>query len=96
MTGPVGAVAPAGPVTYHGERVASQGVNMANDSKPETADTVRALVALRGLGRTFSLYPDIVTAAFDRGSRPIGSFPVTFTATTDPANRFAADPEAGE
>jgi hypothetical protein len=69
---------------------------MANDSKPETADTVRALVALRGLGRTFSLYPDIVTSAFERGSRPIGSFPATFTATTEPASRFAADPEAGE
>jgi hypothetical protein len=69
---------------------------MANDSKPEIADTVRALVALRGLGRTFSLYPDIVTSAFERGSRPIGSFPAKFTPTTDPANRFAADPEAGE
>jgi len=57
---------------------------------------VRVLCEMRGLGRALALFPDIVTTAFARGRRAIGSFPETFAATTEPASRFAADPESAE
>jgi hypothetical protein len=73
---------------------ASQGIIM-TDSHPENADTLRAIAALRGLGRALALFPDTVATAFERGRRPIGSFPDNFSPLTEPASRFAAEPETG-
>ena len=69
---------------------------MSEDAKGADSEFVRVLCEMRGLGRALALFPDIVTAAFARGRRPIGSFPETFAATTEPASRFAADPEPAE
>jgi hypothetical protein len=68
---------------------------MTDDTTPN-AEQMRILAGLRGLGRTFEKFPDAVAAAFVRGRRPIGSFPEKFSAVTEPASRFSADPERGE
>ena len=68
---------------------------MTDDTAPN-ADQMRFIAQLRGLGPTFGKFPDAVTTAFVRGGRPIGSFPDTFSPVTEPAGRFAADPEHGE
>jgi hypothetical protein len=68
---------------------------MPDDTAPN-ADQMCLLAELRGLGRTFEKFPDVVTTAFVRGRRPIGSFPEKFSPVTEPAARFAADPESGE
>jgi hypothetical protein len=75
---------------------ASQGVSMSEDAKAADIEFVRAQCEMRGLGRAFALFPEIVTGAFTRGRRPIAALPQTFTATTEPASRFAADPEPAE
>jgi hypothetical protein len=67
---------------------------MSKDSNAESAETIRAIAERRGLGRALALDPGLVAAAFERGRRPIGSFPKEFSALTEPASRFAA--EAGE
>jgi len=71
---------------------------MSTDSKTAvpSAEAVRAIAELRGLSRTYAMYPDNVTAAFERGRRPIGSFPDNFSPLTEPAGRFAAEPGTGE
>jgi hypothetical protein len=69
---------------------------MSNDSRPPSADILRALVEMRGLGQAFALYPDLVATAFERGRRPIGSFPEGFSPLTEPAGRFTALPEKAE
>jgi hypothetical protein len=66
------------------------------DTKAETAEFIRALVEMRGLGRTFALYPDVVAAAFERGRRPIGAFPTAVSPLTEPASRFSAVPGTEE
>jgi len=68
---------------------------MSADSKTAgpSAETVRLVAELRGLGRVHALSPDIVATAFERGRRPIGSFPKNFSPTTEPASRFT--PKAG-
>jgi hypothetical protein len=68
---------------------------MSSDSKPDTppADIMRALVEMRGLDRTYEKFPETVRAAFERGRRPIGSFPENFSPLTEPASRFAPEPE---
>jgi hypothetical protein len=71
---------------------------MSADSKtagPST-ETVRAIVELRGLERVQALSPDLVATAFERGRRPIGSFPKNFSPLTEPANRFAVKAETSE
>jgi hypothetical protein len=88
-------VASAVPVNYHAARPAPQEVKMTDDTAPN-ADQMRLLAELRGLGRTLEKFPDAVTTAFVRGRRPIGSFPEKFSPVTEPAGRFAADPERGE
>jgi hypothetical protein len=60
------------------------------------AEILEALIEMRGLGRTYACYPDIVTAAFERGRRPIGSFPENFSALTEPASRFVVRTENPE
>jgi hypothetical protein len=68
---------------------------MTDDTAPN-AEQMRFLAELRGLGRTFEKFPDTVTTAFVRGRRPIGSLPDQFSPVTEPADRFAPDPERGE
>ena len=65
-------------------------------SKNPSAEILEALIEMRGLGRTYARYPDIVTAAFERGRRPIGSFPESFSALTEPASRFVVRTEKPE
>jgi len=65
-------------------------------SKNPSAEILAALIEMRGLGRTYARYPDIVTAAFERGRRPIGSFPENFSPLTEPASRFVARTEKSE
>jgi hypothetical protein len=89
-------VAPAFAVNYHVETVATQGVIMSENDKARADDNLRAVVEMRGLGRAFALYPDIVATAFERGRRPIGSFPEKFSPLTEPAFRFVAVPEESE
>jgi hypothetical protein len=71
---------------------------MSKDGKAEnpSAEILHALVEMRGLGRAYARYPDIVTTAFERGRRPIGSFPENFSALTEPAGRFVAPTEKSE
>jgi hypothetical protein len=68
---------------------------MTDDTAPN-AEHMRLLAELRGLGRTFEKFPDVVTTAFMRGRRPIGSLPEKFSAVTEPAGRFSAQAEYGE
>ena len=65
---------------------------MTKDSNVESADSLRAIAELRGLGRAWTLDPDLVAAAFKRGRQPISSFLKAFSALTGPANRFEAEP----
>jgi len=65
-------------------------------SKNPSAEILEALIEMRGLGRTYARYPDIVKAAFERGRRPIGSFPENFSALTEPASRFVVRTEKPE
>jgi hypothetical protein len=65
-------------------------------SKNPSAEILEALIEMRGLGRTYARYPDIVTAAFERGRRPIGSFPENFSPLTEPASRFVVRTEKPE
>jgi hypothetical protein len=62
----------------------------------ETPEILRALVEMHGLGRAHALFPDIVATAFERGRRPIGSFPENFSPLTEPASRFTAKPGPAE
>jgi len=88
-------MAPAIPVNYHGPWPAPQEVNMSDDTAPN-ADQMRLLAELRGLGRTFEKFPDMVTTAFVRGRRPISSLPEKYAPVTEPAGRFSAQAEYGE
>jgi len=65
-------------------------------SKNPSAEILEALIEMRGLGRTYARYPDIVTAAFERGRRPIGSFPENFSPLTEPASLFTVRTEKSE
>ena len=67
---------------------------MTDDTAPD-AEQMRFIAELHGLGRTYAKFPDTVTTAFARGRRRIGSFPEKFAPLTEPAGRFAADPEDG-
>ena len=69
---------------------------MSKEGEAVPTDFMRALTELRGLRRAHALFPELVTAAFVRGRRPIGAFPENFSATTEPAGRFSAVPEADE
>src|SRR5262249_27656071 len=73
-----------------------QGVIMSKDTDTPPADVMSALIEMRGLKRTYELYPEIVATAFERGRRPIASFPQKFSAVTEPAGRFTALPGSDE
>lgn len=68
---------------------------MSKDVEAES-EFMRALTELRGLRRAYALFPELVTAAFVRGRRPIGALPQTFSPATEPAGRFSAVPESDE
>ena len=68
---------------------------MTDDTAPN-AEQMRFIAELHGLGRTYAKYPDVLTTAFVRGRRRISSLPDTYSPVTEPASRFAADPERGE
>jgi hypothetical protein len=67
---------------------------MSDEAKAESteAEWMRRLVAARGLGRTFAMYPEIVTAAFARASLCMSTLPASMSPVTEPAPRF--DPAA--
>jgi hypothetical protein len=67
---------------------------MSKDSNAESAEAIRAIAELRGLGRALALDPGLVAGAFERGRRPIGSLPEALSPLTEPASRFQA--ETGE
>jgi hypothetical protein len=68
---------------------------MSDDTAPN-AEQMRFIAELHGLGRTLEKFPEAVTTAFVRGRRPISSFPKEYSPVSEPAGRFAADPERGE
>jgi hypothetical protein len=67
---------------------------MSDAVKPESAEAewMRRLAAARGLGRTFAMYPETVTAAFARASQCMTTPPTGMSPTTEPMPRF--DPAA--
>ena len=68
---------------------------MSDDTAPN-AEQMRFIAELHGLGQTYEKFADTVTTAFVRGRRRIGSLPDKYSPVTEPAARFAADPESGE
>ena len=56
------------------------------------AEWMRRLAAARGLGRTFAMYPEAVTAAFARASQCMTTLPANLPPVTEPMPRF--DPAA--
>jgi hypothetical protein len=67
---------------------------MSDAAKAESAEAewMRRLAAARGLGRTFAVYPETVTAAFVRASQCMATLPATMSPATEPMPRF--DPAA--
>ena len=67
---------------------------MSDAAKAEGAEAewMRRLAAARGLGRTFAMYPDTVTAAFARASQCMTTLPADMSPATEPMPRF--DPAA--
>jgi hypothetical protein len=59
--------------------------------KPDAADATQFIPLLaraRGLDRACALYPDLVAAAFARGTASLGPLPADFSTTTEPAVSF--------
>jgi hypothetical protein len=56
------------------------------------AEWLGRLVAARGLGRAYALFPETVTASFTRASQCMTTLPKGFPPLTEPATRF--DPTA--
>ncbi len=52
------------------------------------ADWIRRLVAARGLGRAYALFPETVAAAFARASQCMTTLPTSFPPLTEPATCF--------
>jgi hypothetical protein len=67
---------------------------MSDAPKVESAEAewMRRLAAARGLGRTFAMYPETVTAAFARASQCMTTLPANMSPVTEPMPRF--DPAA--
>lgn len=62
------------------------------NSRSTDAEWLRRLVAARGLGRAYALFPDTVAAAFARAGQCMTTFPTSFPSLTEPSTRF--DPTA--
>jgi hypothetical protein len=67
---------------------------MSDTAKADSAEAewMRRLAAARGLGRTFAMYPETVTAAFARASQCMTTTPASMSPVTEPMPRF--DPAA--
>jgi hypothetical protein len=67
---------------------------MSDAAKADSAEAewMRRLAATRGLGRTFAMYPETVTAAFARASQCMTTLPANMSPVTEPMPRF--DPAA--
>jgi hypothetical protein len=67
---------------------------MSDATKTESAEAewMRRLAAARGLGRTFAMYPEAVTAAFVRASQCMTTLPGNVSPVIEPMPRF--DPAA--
>jgi hypothetical protein len=61
-------------------------------SESAEAEWMRRLAAARGLGRTFAMYPETVTAAFARASQCMATLPANISPVAEPMPRF--DPAA--
>jgi hypothetical protein len=55
---------------------------------PKTPEAVRLLAEQHGLSKTLKLYPDGVTAAVERGLKPLGALPKGTTSISSPAPVF--------
>jgi hypothetical protein len=55
---------------------------------PKTPDTIRLLAEQQGLSKALKLYPDGVTAAVERGLKPLGALPKGTTSISSPAPVF--------
>jgi dihydroorotase len=55
---------------------------------PKTSDVVRLLAEQHGLAKALKLYPDGVTAAVERGLKPLGALPKGTTSISSPAPVF--------
>jgi hypothetical protein len=55
---------------------------------PKTSDAVRLLAEQHGLSKALKLYPEGVTAAVERGLKPLGALPKGTTSISSPAPVF--------
>jgi hypothetical protein len=55
---------------------------------PKTPDAVQLLAEQHGLSKALKLYPDGVTAAAERGLKPLGDLPKGTTSISSPAHIF--------
>ena len=55
---------------------------------PKTPEAVRLLAEQQGLSKALRLYPDGVTAAVERGLKPLGALPQGTTSISSPAPVF--------
>jgi dihydroorotase len=55
---------------------------------PKTPEAVRLLAEQHGLSKALKLYPDGVTAAVERGLKPLGALPKGTTSISSPAPVF--------
>ena len=55
---------------------------------PKTPDAVRLMAEQQGLAKALKLYPDGVTAAVERGLKPLGDLPKGTTSISSPAPVF--------
>jgi hypothetical protein len=65
------------------------------NSRNTEADWLRRLVAARGLGRAYALFPDTLAAAFTRASQCMTTLPTNFPSLTEPSTRFDPTAETG-
>jgi hypothetical protein len=55
---------------------------------PKTSDAVRLMAEQHGLSKALKLYPEGVTAAVERGQKPLGALPKGTTSISSPAHIF--------
>jgi dihydroorotase len=55
---------------------------------PKTPDAVRLIAEQQGLAKALKLYPEGVTAAVERGLKPLGDLPKGTTSISSPAPVF--------
>lgn len=55
---------------------------------PKTLEAVRLMAEQHGLSKALKLYPEGVTAAVERGTKPLGPLPKGTTSISSPAPVF--------